>query len=385
MTHTGSAAGLVDRERLVASFLEWARVNAPSGQERAIADLLAPQLQGMGFQVRFDEAHRQTGGNCGNLIARWEGTRPAIPPMFLSTHMDTVLPTAGLKPVIRDGTIYSDCTTILGADDRAALAAYLEGILVIQETGVPCGPIELILTVSEQPGLIGAQHLDYSLVAARTGYVFDSSGDVGQIVVRGPYSSRIRWRIEGKPAHLGLAPEDGISAILIAADALLTMPLGRVDEHTVANVGLIQGGRLTSIIPDVVEVIGEARSFTSAGLHAQLEAMARAVTRAARTRGGAADVRIEKKYLGFDYPAESDHVQLAVRAAGRIGVAPYLAHTLGGADTNIFNEHRLACITLGNGFRDIHSFQEHISVENLVNTARYVVALIEEFTETHGK
>ncbi len=381
MSTPHSAAELIDQDRLVASFLELAAINAPSGAERDIAEILAARLRALHFSVQFDQAHVHTGGNCGNLIARWNGTRPDLPAMFLSTHMDTVLPTAGLHPVIRDGIIYSDGTTILGADDRAALAAYLEGVRAVQESGVPCAPLELILTVSEQPGLLGARHLDYSLVTARAGYVFDSSGDVGQIIVKGPYSSRIGWHIQGKPAHLGLAPEDGVSAILIAAEALREMRLGKVEPGTHANVGTIRGGRLPSIIPDQVEMWGEARSWSGERLEAQLQQMAAAVAQAATRRGGSARSEIEKKYVGFAFAVESPPVQLAVRAAGRIGIRPYFTDTLGGADTNIFNEHGLVCLTLGNGFRNIHSFQEHLSIRNLVDAARYVPTLLAEFTE----
>ncbi len=384
MNPATSAAALIDEKRLVASFVELAQINAPSGSEREIAGVVAGRLRGMGFSTRFDNADERTGGNCGNLIARWEGTAPTLRPMFLSTHLDTVLPTAGLRPVIRDGVIRSDGTTILGADDRAALAAYLEGIWAVQESGVACAPLELILTVSEQPGLVGAQHLDYSLVTSRAGYVFDSSGDVGQIIVKGPYSNRIRWWIEGKPAHLGLAPEEGVSAILIAAEALGAMRLGKVEPGTHANVGVIHGGRMPSIIPDRVEMVGEARSFSSERLDVQLQDMTEAVARAAERRGGSATVAIEKKYLGFAFSLDSGHVQMAVRAAARIGIEPFFTETLGGADTNIFNEHGLVCLTLGNGFRNIHSFDEHISIKNLVDGARYATALIQEFEEAQA-
>jgi tripeptide aminopeptidase len=377
------AAEAVNGERLLNSFLELAKINAPSGHENPIADVLIHRLTEMGFTIQFDEAHKQFGGNCGNLIAWWDGTSPDIPPLFLSTHMDTVLPTAGLKPVIKEGVIYSDGTTILGADDRAALAAYLEGIQAIQETGAPCGPIELILTVYEQPGLVGAKYLDYSKVRSNTGYIFDSSGDVGQIILQGPYSSRIWWEIEGKASHLGLNPEEGISAILIAAEALGKMKLGKVDDVTLANVGVIQGGEMTSIIPGKVQMSGEVRCFTPKGLQDQIDNMVAEVSYAAERHGGKATARIEKKYLGFEIPTESGFVQSASRAAKRIGINPYLTETLGGADTNVLNENGLSCITLGLGFRNIHSFQEHISIENLVNTGRYVTALIQEWYETH--
>ncbi|GED70839.1 hypothetical protein BRE01_45410 [Brevibacillus reuszeri] len=377
------AAEAVNGERLLDSFLQLAKINAPSGDEKLMADVLVPLLTEMGFTIQFDEANKRIGGNCGNLIAWWDGTDPELPPLFLSTHMDTVLPTEGLNPVIKDGVIYSDGTTILGADDRAALAAYLEAIRVIQETGARCGPIELILTVYEQPGLVGARYLDYAKVRSKTGYIFDSSGDVGQIILQGPYSSRIWWEIEGKQSHIGLNPEEGINAILIAAAALREMQLGKVSEETLANIGVIEGGELTSIIPGKVKVSGEVRSFTATGLQEQIEHMCAAVTEAAESLGGTAHVRVEKKYAGFAIPDHSAFVQSAIRAAERIGVKSYLTRTLGGADTNVLNENGLTCITLGLGFRNIHSFQEHISVENLVNTGKYAAALICEWYEMH--
>lgn len=379
MAASTDAVASVDRERLVERFIELAQINAPSGEEKPMADFLTDTLEGMGFEIEFDAAHEEIGGNCGNLFAWWPGTDPDARPLFFSTHMDTVLPTAELQPVIRDGVIYSDGTTILGADDRAALAAYLEGVQAIQEAGAECGPIELILTVSEQAGLLGARHLDFAKVRSDTGYIFDSSGDVGQIILRGPYSNRLWWEIGGKMSHLGLAPEEGVSAILIAADALTHMRLGKVDADTNANVGVIHGGELASIIPDHVEMVGEVRCFTAEGLEAQVDHMLDAVAQAAERRGGRADVRIEEKYLGWQVPRAAPHVQVAIRAAERIGVEPYFTETLGGADTNIFIEHGLACFTLGLGFRDIHSFDEHISIDNLANTAHLVAALIEEF------
>ncbi|KQL44272.1 peptidase M20 [Brevibacillus choshinensis] len=374
---------LVNEERLLRDFLELAKLNGPSGKEQRIADYLVPRLEAMGFSIRFDEAHRQFDGECGNLVAYWEGTDPSVRPMFFSTHMDTVLPTEGLKPEIRDGIIYSDGTTILGADDRAALAAYLEAVQSIQEAGMPCGPIELILTVNEQRGLTGSRHMDYSLIQSKEGYVFDSSGDVGQIILQGPFSSKIYVELNGKSSHIGLNPEEGINAFLIAADVLKQLPLGKISEDTLANIGMIQGGELSSIIPGQVELIGEVRSFTEQGLVDQLNAMKETAERVAQEHGGTANVRFEKKYLGFHVGQETTLGQNAVQAAEDIQVDYYLTRTLGGADTNVLNENGLTCITLGNGFRNIHTFHEHISVQNLINTGIYTVSLIRSWYQTH--
>ncbi|MFF2448350.1 M20/M25/M40 family metallo-hydrolase [Neobacillus sp. NPDC058068] len=378
-----SAADHIKADRLQALFLELAKLNAPSGKESLVADYLKKVLPELGFTLEFDEAHKHFNGEVGNLIAWREGTDPQVPPLFFSTHMDTVLPTEGLKPVIKDGVIYSDGTTILGADDRAALAAYLEAIRAIIESGVPHGPIELILTVNEQPGLVGATYMDYSKAKSKTGYIFDSSGDVGQIILKGPYSSRIWMEVQGNAAHIALNAEEGNSAILLAAKGLSNMRLGAIDEETLANIGIIKGGELTSIIPGSVIIAGEVRSFSKEKLDAQLKHMEEVMEQAVEKNGGKVEVRVEKKYLGFDIAKDDILVKTANEAANTIKVKPYLTETLGGADTNVLNEHGLTCLTLGLGFQNIHSFRECISVENLINTGRLTAALIEQWYANH--
>ena len=378
-----NVADNVNPERLVESFLKLAQINGPSRDERLVADFVQTELTKMGFTVAFDEANKHTGGNCGNLFAWWEGLDSHIPPLLFSTHLDTVMPTEGLKPIIREEIIYSDGTTILGADDRAALAAYLEAIHVIQENHTHCGPIELILTVSEQTSLYGSKNLDYTKVHSKTGYIFDSSGDVGQIILSGPYGAYLHWVITGKPAHLGLDAAEGVSAIVIAAEAISKMKLGQINEFTVANIGTIQGGELGSIIPHKTKMTGEIRSYTLEGLQRQVQQMREAVETSAKKYGGTVEVDQEKKYIGYDIPIDDKNTQVAIRAVERVGLKPFFVKTLGGADTNNFREHGVSVMTLGNGFCEIHSYNEHISIKNLVNTARLTVGLVEEFANTH--
>lgn len=380
-----TAAEQVNEDRLLELFLELAKINGPSSKEQLVADYLIKALTELGFTIEFDEAHKKFNGEVGNLIAWREGTDSSIPPLFFSTHMDTVLPTEGLKPVIKDGIIYSDGTTILGADDRAALASYLEAIRAVIESGIPHGPIEFVLTVNEQPGLIGATHMDYSKVKSKDGYIFDSSGDVGQIILKGPYSSRIWLTVEGNAAHIALNAEEGNSAFLIASKGLLNMNLGTIDEETLANIGIIEGGELTSIIPGSVKVAGEVRSFSKEKLEKQLQHMEDVMREAAEKNGGKLTVTIEKKYSGFNIPEDHILTKTVESASHNIKVNPYLTETLGGADTNVLNENGLTCITLGNGFQNIHSFRECLSVENLINTGRLTAGLIEQWYYNHKK
>ena len=380
---TSKAAEQVNKERLVKLFLEMAKINGPSSKESLVATFLKDELPKLGFQLTFDEAHKNFNGEVGNLIAWHKGTDDTIPPLFFSTHMDTVLPTEHLKPIIKDGVIYSDGTTILGADDRAALASYIEAMRAIIESGIPHGPIELILTVNEQAGLVGAKYMDYQKIKSKKGYIFDSSGDVGQIILQGPYSSRIWFTINGNAAHIALNAEEGRNAFLIAAKGLLNMKLGEIDRETLANIGIIRGGDLTSIIPGSVTLGGEVRSFSQKKLEDQLQHMQETMEEAAKKYQCTVEVKIDEKYLGFNIPEDDELVQTVSEAADNIQVSSYLTKTLSGADTNVLNENGLTCITLGNGFQNIHSFRESISIENLVNTGRLTAALIEQWYERH--
>lgn len=380
---SSKAAAQVNEERLLKLFLEMAKINGPSSKESLVSTFLIEELPKLGFQLTFDEAHKNFDGEVGNLIAWHEGTDSTIPPLFFSTHMDTVLPTEHLKPIIKDGVIYSDGTTILGADDRAALSSYIEAMRAIIESGTPHGPIELILTVNEQAGLVGAKYMDYNKIKSKQGYIFDSSGDVGQIILQGPYSSRIWFTVKGNAAHIALNAEVGRNAFLIAAEGLLNMKLGEIDSETLANIGIIQGGELTSIIPGTVTLGGEVRSFSKEKLDAQLNHMKEVLEAAAKKYQGNVEIKIDEKYLGFNISEENILVKTVQEAAENIQVSSYLTKTLGGADTNILNENKLTCITLGNGFRNIHSFNENISIENLVNTGRLTAALIEHWYEHH--
>lgn len=367
----------ITRDQVLKRFLDLVVLDGPSGREEVVAEYVHTRLNELGLEVAFDNAASKTGGQCGNLFAWWEGTDPAVEPMFFSCHLDTVLSTMDLRPVARDGIVASSGTTILGADDRAALTAYLEGLAAVIDSGARCGPVQLILTVSEQPGLLGARAMDYSFVRASYGYVYDSSGDVGQMILRGPCSDRITMTFRGRKAHLGLAVEEGINAISMAADALVRFRLGRLDEETVASVGVIHGGELPSIVPDAVEVVGEARSLSFPKLRSAIQDMVDVARSAAKDAGGEVDVVVEPKYREWRVDANARIVTKSVEAAELIGVRPYFTDTLGGADTNIFIEHGFECMTLGIGFQKIHSFDEHISIDNLYNAARHVAALIE--------
>jgi len=367
---------MINSERLLNQFLDLVRIDSETKQEGAIARQLIKILSELGLEVT--ETETVPGHGAGNLVAVLKGTRPGIDPIFFTCHMDTVVPGKGIHPIVKDGYISSDGTTILGADDKAGLAALLEAIRVIQEDGrKDHGTIQVIITVGEESGLAGARHLDPTLISARYGFALDSDGPVGTIVTAAPSQAKMHVAIIGKSAHAGVAPEKGISAITVAAKAIAQMPLGRIDEDTTANIGRFEGGQATNIVCERADIYAEARSHSPAKLNEQINRMRTSFERTAREMGARAEVEVEIMYPAFRHGAESQLVQIAMEAAERIGRKPNLIRSGGGSDANIFNGMGIPTIVLGVGYEDIHTTKERIPVIELEKLAEQVLAIID--------
>ncbi|MDQ2733185.1 MAG: M20/M25/M40 family metallo-hydrolase, partial [Armatimonadota bacterium] len=282
----------MDVERLVQEFLALVHIDSPPRQEGRIMNVIAPQLEAMGFKVAFDRAGEAVGGDVGNLIATLPATDPKAPSIALSAHVDTVEPTPNIRTIVENGMIRTDGTTILGADDKAAVAAIMEAARYAVASNIPHGEIQILLSICEEIGLKGAVEMDLSMVSAKMAFVFDTGLPVSGLVVHSPSHDRIRATIHGRKAHAGAAPENGINAIQAAATGIARMKLGRIDVETTANVGIIHGGEATNIIPDRVEIEAEARSRSEEKLTAQVAHMVDCIEGGAAECGGRADVKV---------------------------------------------------------------------------------------------
>lgn len=378
---------MVNKDRIVDEFLRMVQIDSPSLHERDMADYLKRKLTSMGLEVIEDEAGHVIGNTCdnqtGNLIATMKGSMADVPTVLFSAHMDTVEPGRGVKPVIREGTIYSDGTTILGGDDKAGIAAILEAIQVLQENQIPHGDLEFVFTVAEEGGLRGAKNLDYQRLKAEFGYVLDCDGQAGTIITKAPAQYRIKASVIGKAAHAGISPEQGVNAIVVASRAISLMKLGRLDEDTTANIGVITGGKATNIIPDLVNIEGETRSTDPEKLEKQTDEIVRILEQTAREMD--ARVIVDKDFL---YPRlkledTSEVVRIAMAAAGNIGQKPVLVSTGGGSDANIINGYGIPTANLGIGMSKVHSTEEFITIDNLVLNARYVLEIMKTISGQH--
>jgi tripeptide aminopeptidase len=367
----------VSRERLIEMFVELARENTPPRHERAAAEKSKARLETLGFECFYDDAGVKVGGDVGNLIAFKKGTLPGAPPIFFSAHFDTVEPTPGLEPIIDGDVIRSDGKTIVGADDKCGVAAIVEGMYLLEENSIPHGDIQLLLTICEEIGLVGAKHLDPRHIKAKYGFVLDSGPPIGSAVYQAPAQDIFDVYITGKPAHAGAAPEDGISAIRIAALAISQMKLGRIDAETTANVGIIQGGNATNIITEHVYLKCEARSRDMSKLDRQRTHMIEVFEHAASEMGGKCEIKLERAYDGYELPMHCPTLLIVEQAAETAGLEFLLRVTGGGADANYFNKYGVPTTVLACGMQNIHTHDEFVLVSDMVKSAELVVAIVE--------
>lgn len=369
---------MINQERIVQELLELVRIDSAPGQERLLADALKQKLVELGLEVIEDNAGAAIDGDTGNIIARLPGQVKGVPTVAFAAHMDRVTPGLGIKPRIKDGAIYSDGTTILAADDVAGIVQMLEGVRVLKEQGIEHGNIELLFTISEEAGLQGAKNLDRELITADAAYFLDGGGDVGTIIPSAPAQKKIAVIVNGVPAHAGIEPEKGISAIVVAADAITRMNLGRIDEETTCNIGTIKGGLATNIVPAEVTLLCEVRSRNQAKLDAQVDHMVAEFEAAAARFGVTVDVVVEQSYPAMNLSEDDQGVQLVVEAVKSMGLSPILVPTGGGSDANILVGKGLPSVILGIGMEKVHSKEEFITIKQLVAGAELVIAIVQQ-------
>lgn len=368
---------MINEERLLQHFIRLVETDSPSGQEGRLRDYLCAELSRLGFQAREDGAAGLLNGDSGNLLVKIPGGLGSESLMFVA-HMDTVQPGVGVKAIVEGDRVKSAGETILGSDDKAAIAAMLEVLEVLQEAGRPHPPLEYLFTVSEEQGLMGSKVFDFSEVESRLAYVLDSGGEPGCIVIQSPCQNEIEYTVHGKAAHAGISPEQGINAIQVAGRAMAAMPCGRIDAQTTCNFGTIEGGVARNIVAPFCRIKGEARSLKREYLDEITKQLTETFTNIVEAAGAGAEVEVKFLYPEIRLDPAEEVVQLAVAAAESIGLAPQLISTGGGSDASMVNGAGIRCANLAIGMCSVHTTDEYILIKDLVDDARLVMAIIDE-------
>lgn len=367
---------MIDQDRLFRLFEHLCLIDAPPLGERECVEWTKAYLENIGMEVWEDSAGEKIGGNANNLIAKLPGTLPNAPSIFFSAHFDTVEPTKGLEIELRNGVYCSASDTILGADDKAGMAPAIEAVHAIAEAEVPRGDIYLIFSCAEEIGLVGAFACGIQDLDVDFGYVFDTGPPVGSFVNLVGHHDKLDVRVIGKSAHAGKHPEEGINAIHVASVAMANMKIGRIDEETTSNVGIISGGTARNVVPAEARLMCEARSFSKQKLDAQTRHMKERFESAAREFGAKVEIKHDTAYEGYHVPEDSRVVRTALAAAKNIGFDFPLRTTLGGSDANAYNAKGVPTIVCGTGMEEVHTHDEHVSQRDLVDLARLAIEIV---------
>jgi len=366
----------MNTKRIWNTFKDFTAIDSPSFSERQFCDALIQKLTALNVKVSEDNVSEIIGGNCNNLYGSLNGTISGTP-ILLSAHMDTVEPSRNKNAILHeDGLITSDGSSVLGADDVAGISIILEAIERLQETNTPHRDIELLFPVAEEPYGAGSFNADYSKLSAKTAYVLDLTGAIGEAANSAPSIIGIKVKIYGKAAHAGFAPHEGIHAISVAAKAIAKLPLGQIDNKTTCNIGVIHGGELRNIVPDYCELNGEIRSLDHTSALHQLEIFTSIFQREADLAGATAEVKYKIEIQAYETPLNSEAVQRYKRACESINVQCNLHPTLGGSDNNNFALHGIQGLVIACSMHNVHSVRETSRLDELEQCVQLVINLL---------
>lgn len=363
-------AGVDDQLRDL--FVRLARIPSPSGAERLMADAVSDFVRGLGLEAVEDDTAAVTGCGSGNLLVRIPGGERAV---AFCAHLDTVPVDAPPVVVVEGGVVHTDGTSVLGADDKAAVAVLL---LLARDLVAEPPPVtvELLFTVGEEIGLTGAAAFAVETLEAEMVFVLDSEGAPGTAILGAPTAKSIDAEFRGVAAHAGIEPDKGRSAVVAAARAIAAMKLGRIDEETTANVGLLEGGAAVNVVPERCVLRGEARSRDDAKVAAQTAAMVEAINEGAAATCVDVTVDVREHFRGYAHDRDGPLMRMVAAAAADAGLEARFIGGGGGSDSNVFNQRGLPAVTLGVGFERVHSPHESIRLERLAELSRLVHALV---------
>jgi tripeptide aminopeptidase len=367
----------INSKRLLKNFFDILKIKSISKNEKKLLLYIKKQLEKLNIEFYEDDVSNNFGGNSGNLIANY---LPEIsnknPSIFLCAHLDTVFHEKIIEPIIEDGKIINkNKDEILGADDKAAVAAILEAIRYLKEKKIPTGKIYIIFTVAEEIGLFGSRYINLNDIDAKYGFVFDSDGDIGKIINKAPFHNRINLKVIGKASHAGVSPEKGINSIKAASIAISKINLGRLDDETTCNIGIIKGGVETNIIPEITEVFAEARSINVNKLNNVTQEIINEFEKACSSIGAKLEYNILREYDGYEIDKDNTIIKIAVNALKKLKINPIIASTGGGSDTNNFNSKGKIAINLSCGVENCHSKDEFIKISELEKLVKLIIEI----------
>lgn len=366
---------MINNERMLQTFMEYVKVDSETKNEKAIGERIIKDLKELGLEVYTDEAGKKLNSNGNNIYCHIPGTIDSETMLF-SAHMDTVTPGIGIDPYIDGDYIKSNGNTILGGDDKAGIVAILEALRTIKENNLPHRPLEIVFTICEEGGVNGVKEVEFSRLNAKKGIVLDSGGSPSHIITEAPGQTRIFAKVIGKASHAGAHPETGISAIIVASEAVSNMKLLRIDSETTANIGTFKAEGATNIVSPLVEIVAEARSRSTAKLNEQTSHMIDCLKRSCEKHGAQLEYHIENCYYSYVLNPEDEQIKLIANVCEDLGLEVIKLPSGGGSDANVFNLNGIKTVNIGAGMELAHTTDERLNIKDFKNAAEVVLKIM---------
>lgn len=366
----------INKDRIISEFTKLVSIDSKSFSEKDMSVYLKERLVSLGFSVFEDDAGKILNGNCGNIYGFKEGDI-SLEPLLFCAHMDTVEPCNGKEAVIdEDGIIKSNGKTILGADDCSGIAAILEALQTIKDQNISHRPIEVLFTVAEEVYCKGVQQFDFSKIKSKEAYILDLTGPVGSAAYKAPTILSFTITINGKLSHAGFAPENGIHSILAAANAINGLKMGRIDEETTFNIGIIEGGIATNIVPNQCVVKGEIRSYSHKKSLELSEYVKQKFINSAAQISATVDFKVEIHCEAYEIPINHSVIKRFEKVSNELKLPTTLVETFGGSDNNVLTKQGINGIVIANAMNQCHSCEEYTTIEELCNIAELTTSLM---------
>ncbi len=366
---------MINKERLLNTFMEYVKIDSETKNEKAIGEKILKDLEALGLETYTDEAGKKLNSNGNNIYCYIPGSLESKPLLF-SAHMDTVTPGAGIEPYIDCEYIKSRGNTILGGDDKAGVVAILEAVRSIKEKNLKHRSIEIVFSICEEGGVNGVKKVEFNRLKSKEAVILDSGGGPGKIITEAPGQTRIFAKISGKAAHAGACPENGVSAIVAAAEAISNMNLLRVDSDTTANIGTLKAEGPTNIVSPLAEIVAEARSRSTEKLDAQVEHMIECLQQSCNKYKANLDYTLENCYYSYKIDPNDEHLKTISDVCQELGLKVEKVPSGGGSDANIYNKNGIKAINIGAGMELAHTVDEKLNIEDFINASKVVLNLM---------
>lgn len=363
----------MNTNHLIDLFLETAKIDALSGNEKSLADYIKSFLQKYNYTITEDNSRLFSNSNTGNLICKIGKGGDFV----LTSHMDTARPTLNIKPKILEDKIVSSGDTVLGVDNRAGVSVLLYLLEKIALDKIPVKDFTVAFTTCEETTLFGSKHLGLN-GQIKYGFVFDSGYRPGNFIYSACGALGFKIKVIGKASHSGIAPEKGINSLQIVSKAISQLPLGRIDDESTMNIGILKSGSAVNVIPEMAELDGEVRSFDVTKVEEYFNLALDIFNKEAEQIGGKIEVDSFWDFKPYTVSENSLVFKETFRVLEKVGLKPTPKISLGGSDANSLNEKGIESVNLGIGAQNPHSNDEFIFIEDLVKSAEIALELVKK-------